>query len=1080
MALTHLTRTIVGVPFHLARPAAGLLKDVARTAATSPSALVATARRMRADRGTALDIPHRRRRVWTAGDRIHVELREIDTSRTHTFVDKLTAEIQAIAGVRWCEILARPGRLVVAVDRDAVGVEAILAALERIEAATEVTGAPLGRTRPSHPSDIQPAARHVVGIAADGVGLGLSLTGRATRLPALPFEIDAAALLTIASYVPHLRSRIDAVSSSGLTEVGLVAARALVGGLAQSVGGPTFDVIHRSALLTAAHARRHAWTRREAELFSGPTGAPVSSLEPHLRATPLPDGPIERMERPTWLASMGGAATSLLVTRSIDRMLALLVAGSPKAEAWGRQAMTAQLTKLLSQRNVLVMDPGALDALDRVDVVVIDAGLLVRADGKRPEPAPFAAELVAAARDAILQVWLSSDDPAAAAPFEASGVVSTGDDLARQIRRMQDEGHGVVYLAAGPSPALAVADVGFALARPGAPPPWDAALIGTADVIDAYLVLDSVRIAKISARQTAHVALAGAGFGGLMAMGGLIPGGTRRVMSTNDLAALVAHLNAVRHGVTLGRQPLPIPPDVTPYHAMDHHDVLARFGTGTGGLDEAEAARRRVVPPQEPPGVVAFAKAVGDEAVNPLTPILAAGAGLSVAAGSPSDALLVGGVLGFNALAGGVQRFRADRALARLFTRERHRVTVTRGGTRRLIETEELVPGDIVHLEAGEAVPADCRIITSSGLDVDESSLTGESLPVHKSPDPCEPPRDRGRADVDALRRHAGRRRRGHRRGAVATGSDTEARRARSQDGPPARRRGVTPAGPSPTGHGAHGRILAGSAIVGRRTAPRPPIAQSLHAGVSLAVAAVPEGLPHPRHHGPAQRSTAALDRGALVRNPRAIEALGRVDLLCCRQDRHAHRGPHRVRRVSDDVGSPWTSTGGRRDVLAAALRAIALRSSRRGPTAPPDGPGGGGGAARHGVDATAGIEGWRRRASCRSSPGSRLPRGARRRNDGSFLLSVKGAPEVVVPRCSEWRHAGGVVGARRCGASRAGHQRRPNLARRGLRILAVAEREASSRRDVDDDRVDRALPHRLHLAVGPGPPTPPDRGRPS
>lgn len=82
---------------------------------------------------------------------------------------------------------------------------------------------------------------------------------------------------------------------------------------------------------------------------------------------------------------------------------------------------------------------------------------------------------------------------------------------------------------------------------------------------------------------------------------------------------------------------------------------------------------------------------------------------------------------------GGVERHRAERAIERLETRSARGVLVTRTGVERLVDAGRLVPGDIVRLRAGESVPADCRIMEAWSLEVDESSLTGESLPVPKA-----------------------------------------------------------------------------------------------------------------------------------------------------------------------------------------------------------------------------------------------------------------------------------------------------------------------------------------------------------
>src|SRR5262249_31114346 len=121
---------------------------------------------------------------------------------------------------------------------------------------------------------------------------------------------------------------------------------------------------------------------------------------------------------------------------------------------------------------------------------------------------------------------------------------------------------------------------------------------------------------------------------------------------------------------------------------------------------------------------------------NPLAPVLAAGAGLSAIVGSPVDAALVGGVLGLSALAGAAQRVATERSLSALLSQSAISARVRRDGVEQLVVAGDLVPGDIVTLGRGDVVPADCRVLEEHGLEADESSLSGESLPVAKTAAP--------------------------------------------------------------------------------------------------------------------------------------------------------------------------------------------------------------------------------------------------------------------------------------------------------------------------------------------------------
>jgi len=120
---------------------------------------------------------------------------------------------------------------------------------------------------------------------------------------------------------------------------------------------------------------------------------------------------------------------------------------------------------------------------------------------------------------------------------------------------------------------------------------------------------------------------------------------------------------------------------------------------------------------------------------NPLIYILAIAAVVSFAIGEETDAGFIAAVLFINALVGGVQEWRAERSSQALQELVRTRATVIRDGETREINGEDAVPGDIVLIESGYRVPADVRLVSTHGLEIDESALTGESEPVLKDED---------------------------------------------------------------------------------------------------------------------------------------------------------------------------------------------------------------------------------------------------------------------------------------------------------------------------------------------------------
>ncbi len=99
------------------------------------------------------------------------------------------------------------------------------------------------------------------------------------------------------------------------------------------------------------------------------------------------------------------------------------------------------------------------------------------------------------------------------------------------------------------------------------------------------------------------------------------------------------------------------------------------------------------------------------------------------------DALIIMAIVIMNAFFGAVQENKAEKSIEALQKMTKPEAKVLRGGEQVFLSAEKIVPGDIVILEAGNIVPADCRLVKSASLQVNEASLTGESLPVEKSAD---------------------------------------------------------------------------------------------------------------------------------------------------------------------------------------------------------------------------------------------------------------------------------------------------------------------------------------------------------
>jgi len=175
---------------------------------------------------------------------------------------------------------------------------------------------------------------------------------------------------------------------------------------------------------------------------------------------------------------------------------------------------------------------------------------------------------------------------------------------------------------------------------------------------------------------------------------------------------------------------------VSGQHGLAAHEVVLLLETDPDrGLAEAEARGRlerygaNVLPRSRRAGPLAR---VLHQVTDPLVYVLLASGAVTVALGEAVDAAVIFGVVALNTLIGYVQESRAEAALDALRAMTRTQVTAVRDGRARKLASEDLVPGDLVLVEAGDKVPADLRLVRETGLGADESALTGESVPVDK------------------------------------------------------------------------------------------------------------------------------------------------------------------------------------------------------------------------------------------------------------------------------------------------------------------------------------------------------------
>jgi Mg2+-importing ATPase len=173
-----------------------------------------------------------------------------------------------------------------------------------------------------------------------------------------------------------------------------------------------------------------------------------------------------------------------------------------------------------------------------------------------------------------------------------------------------------------------------------------------------------------------------------------------------------------------------------PFWAAPIETVLAELATRVDGLSQIEADRNLLRFGPNRSSDTSRVTALGlllNQFRSPLVILLLFAMTLSLFLGETTDGVIILAILLGSALLGFWQEHRASDAVARLLAVIQTRVRVLRDGREVELSQDALVPGDVVILAAGAAIPADCRILGSTDLFVDESSLTGESYPVEKS-----------------------------------------------------------------------------------------------------------------------------------------------------------------------------------------------------------------------------------------------------------------------------------------------------------------------------------------------------------
>jgi len=491
-------------------------------------------------------------------------------------------------------------------------------------------------------------------------------------------------------------------------------------------------------------------------------------------------------------------------------------------------------------------------------------------------------------------------------------------------------------------------------------------------------------------------------------------------------------------------------PDATPTWSMDGYDVLTTLGTARDGLAPGEAGARldhygpnRLPEAPRASALVRFARQFN----NLLILVLIAAAAITALLGHWIDTGVILAVVAINAVIGFVQEGRAEAALDALRNMLAPRANVMRGGERMAVAGTDLVPGDIVLLDAGDKVPADLRLIDVAGLRVEEAMLTGESVPVRKDTQPVEATASLG--DRRSMAFSGTMVTEGTGLGIVtATGQATEIGRISTM-------MAEVQTIKTPLVHQMEvfARYLTGFVmavavgILGFTIALRDtPFSEAFMVVVGLFVAAIPEGLPTVLTVTLAIGVQSMARRNAIIRRLPIIETLGAVSTICSDKTGTLTRNEMMlatavtaagIARVSGQGYAPEGEIeGGDQATLAAMARVAALCNS---------------------AALVQDAQGWRvegdpmegallafagklsEAITDRPRVQATIPFDARYRymavlHEGMVLL--KGAPEQVLSHCNTQMGADGPKPLDRAYWDKMG----ADIARQGQRVLALAQ----------------------------------------
>jgi Ca2+-transporting ATPase len=501
------------------------------------------------------------------------------------------------------------------------------------------------------------------------------------------------------------------------------------------------------------------------------------------------------------------------------------------------------------------------------------------------------------------------------------------------------------------------------------------------------------------------------------------------------------------------------PGDESLAYALPAQDVLAQANVSlASGLSEREAASRlerygsnKLITHPERTALSIFL----DQFRSPVVWLLGAAAGIAALFGQWAEAVAILVVLAINTLIGFVTELRAIRSMEALRKLGSRASRVRRDGKLKVVAAEQVVPGDIILLESGDVVTADMRLLKAKNLLADESTLTGESVPVEKSTDPVAA--DATIAEQTSMAHKGTAITRGAGVGIVtATGMATELGLTTrlvieaAEDTTPLERKLA-----QLTEQLVKATLIVTAVIAAAGIFAGRDLILMIKAGIALAVAAIPEGLPIVATMALARGMRRMAKRNVVVERLAAVETLGATTVICTDKTGTLTENRMAVERLwlpsgnycLDHAGGKVVDASGKAAALDQALRraievgvlcgSATLKSDDKAGTGDPmelallrlgqfaD------------LDREGLLDAWPERHEIAFDTETKMMATAHER-DGRLFVAVKGAPEAVLDASTT---LGSEAKAPLGTSTREDWLRHAvSLAEDGLRVLALAE----------------------------------------